>query len=178
MPLSIGFERKLLLRVNGQARTRGGRTSVLYIVSEIAQTALLSRFMTGLSGCRSPHLAPRQSFHRSVTSVYPSCVVFHSQHQCSQSTKLVSQAWARSQRGRLSATQPVRSRSMSVKANHEPATGEHANSDDLLVVGPGVLGSYVGMLWQQQHSTATVTGQTNSTTNHDRCYIAQNKQLL
>ncbi|KAL0019454.1 hypothetical protein WJX77_002659 [Trebouxia sp. C0004] len=62
---------------------------------------------------------------------------------------------------------------MSVNANREHANGEHANGEhasgaDLLVVGPGVLGSYVGMLWQQQHSTATVTGQTNSTTNHDR----------
>ena len=61
---------------------------------------------------------------------------------------------------------------MSVKANREHANGEHANGDDLLVVGPGVLGSYVGMLWQQQHSTGTVTGQTNSTTNHDRYYIS------
>ncbi|KAL3149562.1 hypothetical protein ABBQ32_002341 [Trebouxia sp. C0010 RCD-2024] len=39
---------------------------------------------------------------------------------------------------------------------------------DLLVVGPGVLGSYVGILWQQQYPSATVVGQTNSTANHDR----------
>jgi len=178
VPVSNWSEPKLLLPLNGQAQTRGRRTSAVYPVTEIAQTALLSRFMTGLLGCRSPRLAARQSFHRSVTSTYPSCVVFHSQHQCSQSTKPVSHAWARSQRGSLSATQLVRGRSMSVKANREPANGEHANSDDLLVVGPGVLGSYVGMLWQQQHSTATVTGQTNSTTNHDRYYITFNKQLL
>ncbi len=178
VPLPIWSEPKLLLPLNGQARTRGRRISVVYPVSEITQTALLSRFMTGLLGCRSPHPAARQSIHRSVTSVHPSCVVFHSQHQCSQSTKPVSHAWARSQRGSLCATQPVSGRSMSVKANREPANGDHANSDDLLVVGPGVLGSYVGMLWQQQHSTATVTGQTNSTTNHDRYCITSHKQLL
>lgn len=44
---------------------------------------------------------------------------------------------------------------------------------DLLVVGPGVLGSYVGILWQQQHPSATVVGQTNSTANHARyCRVA------
>lgn len=42
------------------------------------------------------------------------------------------------------------------------------SGQDLLVVGPGVLGSYVGILWQQQHPSATVVGQTNSTANHDR----------
>ena len=132
-------------------------------------TALLSRFMTGLLGCRSPRLPARQSYHRSAITVHPSCFVFQSQHRCSQSTKPVSQAWARSRRGSL---RPVQGSSMSVKANREHANGEHANGDDLLVVGPGVLGSYVGMLWQQQHSTGTVTGQTNSTTNHDRYYIS------
>ena len=176
MPLPIWSAPKLVLPLTGQSRTRGRLTSAVQPVSEFAQTALPSRFMTGLLCGRSPLLAARQSFYRSVTSVYPSCVLFHSQHQCSQSTKPVSHAWARSQRGSLSATQPVRGRNMSVQANHELADGEHADSDDLLVVGPGVLGSYVGMLWQQQHSTATVTGQTNSTTNHDRYYIT--KQLL
>ena len=60
--------------------------------------------------------------------------------------------------------------------SHSFATVHASNSDtqprpsgqDLLVVGPGVLGSYVGILWQQQHPSATVIGQTNSTTNHDR----------
>ena len=42
------------------------------------------------------------------------------------------------------------------------------SGQDLLIVGPGVLGSYVGMLWQQQYSSANVVGQTNSTTNHNR----------
>ena len=45
---------------------------------------------------------------------------------------------------------------------------EQPGGSDLLIVGPGVLGSYVGTLWQQQHPEATVIGQTNSTSNHDR----------
>ena len=43
-----------------------------------------------------------------------------------------------------------------------------ASSSNLLIVGPGVLGSYVGILWQQQQPSAVVVGQTNSSTNHDR----------
>jgi hypothetical protein len=43
-----------------------------------------------------------------------------------------------------------------------------ASSQDLLIVGPGVLGSYLGKLWKEQHPGATVTGQTNSTANHER----------
>ena len=38
----------------------------------------------------------------------------------------------------------------------------------LLIVGPGVLGAYLGKLWAEDHPDATVTGQTNSTTNHHR----------
>lgn len=41
-------------------------------------------------------------------------------------------------------------------------------SHDLLIVGPGVLGSYLGKLWLEQHPGATVVGQTNSANNHDR----------
>ena len=48
------------------------------------------------------------------------------------------------------------------------STQPQPSGHDLLVVGPGVLGSYVGILWQQQHPSATVVGQTNSTANHDR----------
>ena len=40
---------------------------------------------------------------------------------------------------------------------------------DLLVVGPGVLGARLGQLWLQQHPEATVTGQTNTSTRHDKC---------
>ena len=50
------------------------------------------------------------------------------------------------------------------------------SGQDLLVVGPGVLGSYVGIIWQHTHPGATVTGQTNSTTNHDR-YLSVLKSL-
>jgi hypothetical protein len=42
------------------------------------------------------------------------------------------------------------------------------SSNDLLVVGPGVLGSYLGKLWLEQYPAATVVGQTNSDANHDR----------
>ena len=59
-----------------------------------------------------------------------------------------------------------------MSASLATAQGTHAESQpsgrDLLVVGPGVLGSYVGILWQQQYPSATVVGQTNSTANHDR----------
>jgi hypothetical protein len=43
------------------------------------------------------------------------------------------------------------------------------SSNDLLVVGPGVLGSYLGKLWLEQYPDAAVVGQTNSDANHDRC---------
>lgn len=42
------------------------------------------------------------------------------------------------------------------------------SSNDLLIVGPGVLGSYLGKLWLEQYPDATVVGQTNSDANHDR----------
>ncbi len=37
--------------------------------------------------------------------------------------------------------------------------------------GPGVLGSYLGTVWREQHPSAAVVGLTNSTTNHERCGI-------
>jgi hypothetical protein len=43
-----------------------------------------------------------------------------------------------------------------------------AGSHDLLIVGPGVLGSFMGTLWKQQYPDATVTAQTNTESNHDR----------
>lgn len=42
------------------------------------------------------------------------------------------------------------------------------SSNGLLIVGPGVLGSYVGKLWLDQFGAGTVVGQTNTTNNHDR----------
>eukprot|EP00884_Botryococcus_braunii_P000641 jgi/Botrbrau1/10578/Bobra.0358s0001.1 len=47
------------------------------------------------------------------------------------------------------------------------ATGS-ASDSNLLIVGPGVLGSYLGKLWLEQHPSAVVVGQTNSTTNHEK----------
>lgn len=42
------------------------------------------------------------------------------------------------------------------------------NSQDLLIVGPGVLGGLVGKLWKDLHADAVVLGQTNSSQNHAR----------
>jgi hypothetical protein len=42
---------------------------------------------------------------------------------------------------------------------------------DLLVVGPGVLGSRAGVLWKEAHPTATVMAQTNSDSNHKRYHL-------
>jgi hypothetical protein len=42
------------------------------------------------------------------------------------------------------------------------SSGQH----DLLIVGPGVLGSHLGVLWREAFPGATVTAQTNSDNNH------------
>lgn len=42
------------------------------------------------------------------------------------------------------------------------------SGDDLLIVGPGVLGSYLGLLWKTKHPQANVVGQTNTTTSHEK----------
>jgi hypothetical protein len=42
------------------------------------------------------------------------------------------------------------------------------SNQDLLVVGPGVLGSRAGVLWKEAHPTATVMAQTNSDASHER----------
>ena len=39
---------------------------------------------------------------------------------------------------------------------------------DLLVVGPGVLGGYLGKLWKDAHPGSSVVGLTNTANNHDR----------
>lgn len=44
--------------------------------------------------------------------------------------------------------------------------GAAASSNRLLIVGPGVLGSYLGKLWIDGHGADTVVGQTNTTNNH------------
>ena len=43
-----------------------------------------------------------------------------------------------------------------------------ASSSDLLIVGPGVLGSYAGKLWGDAFPNATVVAQTNTTASHER----------
>lgn len=43
-----------------------------------------------------------------------------------------------------------------------------ASSQDLLVVGPGVLGSYLGVLWKEAFPGSTVTAQTNTENSHAR----------
>ncbi|KAL4418741.1 hypothetical protein ABPG77_006414 [Micractinium sp. CCAP 211/92] len=44
--------------------------------------------------------------------------------------------------------------------------GEGASSNCLLIVGPGVLGSYLGKLWVDSNGAGSAVGQTNSTNNH------------
>ena len=38
--------------------------------------------------------------------------------------------------------------------------------DDLLIVGPGVLGAYLGVLWKAAHPGAAVVAQTNTPARH------------
>lgn len=47
--------------------------------------------------------------------------------------------------------------------------GTQPGSHDLLVVGPGVLGSLAGKLWLDSFPDATVIGQTNTPATHERC---------
>ena len=54
----------------------------------------------------------------------------------------------------------------SVVAAAGGAGGAAPSGDQLLIVGPGVLGSYLGSLWLEANGPGTVVGQTNSTTNH------------
>lgn len=62
---------------------------------------------------------------------------------------------------------PVRATMAAAMAQdtHDSAPGPH----DLLIVGPGVLGSYAGVLWREAFPGATVTAQTNTEAAHDRC---------
>lgn len=53
-----------------------------------------------------------------------------------------------------------------------------ASSRDLLIVGPGVLGSYLGTLWKQEFPDSTVTAQTNSDSNHDRLVLPAQRCTL
>lgn len=52
---------------------------------------------------------------------------------------------------------------------HCAATSAGAHSShNLLVVGPGVLGSYLSKLWLDEFGAGTVTGQTNTSSNHGK----------
>lgn len=53
-------------------------------------------------------------------------------------------------------------------ANGEATEAAGASGKDLLIVGPGVLGSYVGRLWLDTFPGSTVIGQTNTTASHER----------
>lgn len=123
--------------------------------------------MTGLLGYRCPLLSSRQSLDRSVGLWFPHGSLCQSQLRSSRSvSKLEHLGWDRSRRGSHSYRQL-----MQCNSNGRDGADSHVSKpsgQDLLIVGPGVLGSYVGMLWQQQYSSANVVGQTNSTTNHDR----------
>lgn len=48
------------------------------------------------------------------------------------------------------------------------ASSAPSSSRELLVVGPGVLGSYLAKLWLDEAGPGTVTGQTNTINNHER----------
>lgn len=49
------------------------------------------------------------------------------------------------------------------------AAAAQPSSHQLLIVGPGVLGSNLGKRWLDAFGPGQVVGQTNSTANHDRC---------
>lgn len=122
--------------------------------------------MTGLLGCRFHRLPGRQFTDRSVIPAIHFHVSHQSQDSASRSNQYDILACDRSRTGPLRHKQRMRLQSsLGTKA---AALATHTQAEDLLIVGPGVLGSYAGMLWQQHHPAATVTGQTNSTTNHKR----------
>ena len=49
-------------------------------------------------------------------------------------------------------------------------------SHDLLIVGPGVLGSFAGKLWKEAHPQAQVVAQTNTASNHERWARGQSRR--
>eukprot|EP00879_Flechtneria_rotunda_P005880 GHRR01006186.1.p1 GENE.GHRR01006186.1~~GHRR01006186.1.p1 ORF type:complete len:376 (+),score=78.33 GHRR01006186.1:170-1297(+) len=58
--------------------------------------------------------------------------------------------------------------SLSVPRGSLVCMAAQAGSHNLLIVGPGVLGSYMGTLWKHEFPDSTVTAQTNTETNHER----------
>lgn len=75
-------------------------------------------------------------------------------------------AHATQEGNRFSSVQP--SRRMSMSSTLTSASAHSAESKDLLVVGPGVLGSYAGKLWKESNPSARVVGVTNTNKNHAR----------
>lgn len=55
-------------------------------------------------------------------------------------------------------------------------TSGKLDTHDLLVVGPGVLGSYLAAQWLAQHPNATAVAQTNTTSNHARYAYTHRQQ--
>ena len=53
------------------------------------------------------------------------------------------------------------------------AAGAVDRMNDLLIIGPGVLGGLVGKLWMDANPGVSVVGQTNTSANHKRCEIRQ-----
>ncbi|KAF5840565.1 hypothetical protein DUNSADRAFT_16228 [Dunaliella salina] len=63
---------------------------------------------------------------------------------------------------------PARIRVMAAPAAAEQQQDVASQCSDLLVYGPGVLGSYAGYLWKEKVPGARVLGLTNTSNNHDR----------
>lgn len=98
----------------------------------------------------------------------------HQQQQRSTQRLAFSGARSSSSRSTFAPAAGVLSRraaGMSMVALAAAAGGaaDAAASHDLLIVGPGVLGSYLGKLWKDAYPGARVVGLTNTTNSHDRC---------
>ena len=63
---------------------------------------------------------------------------------------------------------PVLPRMAATAAAAAAASAGAPTSHDLLVVGPGVLGSFLGKLWKEAYPSSSVVGLTNTTNNHAR----------
>ena len=126
----------------------------------------ISRFMTSLLGC-PVCLSYRRAAFQCAFEATPCGTA-----TCGFSRRLsgdsLRPACDRSRSSRSHTFRQQHSMSHSLTTVQPTSSQPQSNGQDLLVIGPGVLGSYVGILWQQQHPSATVVGQTNSTANHDR----------
>jgi len=64
------------------------------------------------------------------------------------------------------ASPPQQPRPTAAAAAGAPPTSTPPSPDDLLIVGPGVLGAYLGLLWKAAHPGASVVAQTNTPARH------------